>query len=146
MGGQPAEFVHSSKSKASKDPLNKAEKNKNKQLLKRQNKYNNNNHNITDNLKYNNNNNTDDDSEYNNNLSDSDDNITITNDNDLFKKGTDEGINEGTNCNNDYSSNRIDVIMMEDTHDCQLINVNEAKQPVWPNCDMNEVNEFGKAI
>ena len=117
-GGQLAEFIHSSKGKASKDPLGKAEENKNKQLSKKQDKYNNNSHNITDGLEYNNDSNISDDSEYNNNLSDSDNNITTTDDDDLFKKGTDKGTDEGTNCNNSYSSDRINVTITENTHDC----------------------------
>ena len=141
---QPAEFIHFSKGKTSEDLLNEAEKNKNKWFLKKWNKHDNNDHNTTDSLKYNNNSNTDDDFKYNNNLlSNSDNNNdTITNNNDLFKKSTDEDIN----CNNSYSSNRINVTMMEDTHNCQSINIDKIKQSVQLNCNMNEINKFKKAI
>ena len=145
-GGQPVKFIHFLKGKASEDSLGKAEENKNRQLLKRQNKHNNNSHNITDDLKYNNDSNTDDDFEYNNNLFNSDDNAATTNDNDLFKKGMDKGTDKGINHDNDYSSNRIDVIMTKDTHNCQSINVNGARQPVQLNCNMNKVNKFGEVI
>ena len=51
MGSQPAEFIHSLKNKASENPLDKAKKNKNKWLLKKWNKHDNNDHNTTDDLK-----------------------------------------------------------------------------------------------
>ena len=123
-GSWPAKFIHSLKGKASKDDNNDC--------------------NITDGLEYNNNSDTDDDSEYNNDLlSDfNNNNDAITDDDDLFKKGIDEGINH----NNSYSSDRIDVIMMKNTYDCQLINIDEAKQLMQLNCNINKINEFGKVI
>ena len=97
-------------------------------------------------MKYNNDSDTDNDSEYNNDLFNSDDDTATTDDDDFFKKGMNKGTDEGTNCDSSYSSNRINVIMMKDTHNCQLINVNETKQPVRPNCNMDKVDEFGKMI
>ena len=145
-GGWPAEFIHSLKGKTSEDPLDKAEENKNKWLLKRQNKHDNNSCNVTDDLKYNNDSDTDNDSGYDDNLSNSDNNTATINDDDLFKKGMNEGMNEGTNCDSGYNSNGIDVTMTENTYDCQLINIDRAKQPVWLNCNIDKVDEFGEVI
>ena len=112
--------------------------------MKKWDKHDNNDHNTTDNLKYNNDSNTDNDSEYNDDLlfNSDDNNNTTTDDNDLFKKGTDEGINY----NNSYNSDEINVIIMKNTHDCQSINVDRARWLMWLNCDMNEINKFGKVI
>lgn len=142
-GGRPAEFVHSSKGKASEDPLGEVEENKNRRLPERRDKHDNNGHNATDGPEYNDDSDTGDDSGYDDDvLSDSDDDDATTDDDDLFEKGTDEG----TNHDSGYSSDGIDITMTEDTDDCQPINVDGARRPVRPNCDVDEVDEFGEAI
>ena len=116
MGSQPAKFVHVSKGQVSEDPFGLVEEtNKNGWSSKRWDKYDNNSH-ISNDLEDNDNSDINDDSEYNHDFLDSDNNNAITDDDDLFNKDTDKSINQ----DNSYSSNRINVIMTEDTDDCFL--------------------------
>ena len=96
-------------------------------------------------MKYNNDSNTDDNSEYDDDfLFNSDDNDdTITDDNDDFFE---KGMNESINCDSGYSSNKINVIIIENTYYCQLINVDIIRQSVQLNCDVNKVDKFGEVI
>ena len=57
-----------------------------------------------------------------------------------------EGINKGINCDSSYSSDEINITMTENTHNCQLINVDRVRWPVQLNCNVDKVDEFGEVI
>ena len=142
-GGRPAEFVHSSKGKASKDPLGEAEKaNKNRRRPKRRNKNHTDDRNTTNGLKDNDDSETGGDSSYDDDVLDSNSDSANTDDNDLSDKDTDESADRDSG----YSSDGIDVTMTENTDDCFPIQVDKAGQPSWQDCDVDEFDEFGEAV
>jgi len=144
-GGRPAEFVHSSKGKASQDPLGETE-DANKHEPHQETVYNN----------YDNDSDADDGSEYND---DSDaGNGTEYNDDALFDFDNDEGsVDDDDNTayketyknggpDSGYSSDGTNVAMTEDTANYYTAKVDEIGEPVWQNCDTAELDEFGVEI
>jgi hypothetical protein len=142
-GGRPAEFVHSSKGKASEDPLGEAETtNKQRRPRERRDEHDAKGGNADDGLEY------DDDSDAggpesdDDILFDSDDDETADED-DLSDEGTDESADRDSG----YSSDGNDVTMTEGTADCYPVEVDEAGRPVpQQHCDTAELNESGEAV
>jgi hypothetical protein len=129
-GGRPAEFVYSSKGKASEDPLGEAEEtNKNKRRQERKD--------VDD----------DDDSdagdgpEYENDLLfDSDDDSD-----DDAAAAADGGTEETADRNSGYNSDRTDITMTDDTDNCFTAEVDGAGRPVRQSGAADELDEFGEA-
>jgi hypothetical protein len=126
-GGRPAEFVYSSKNKASENPLGETKKtNKNKRPQERGDKHNSKSTNANNSLEYDNNSDTSNNLKYNNNLLfDFNDNKTA-NKNNLF----DENISKSTDRNSSYNSDRTDIIITEDTDDCYPVEIDGARHRV----------------
>ncbi|KAH8586626.1 hypothetical protein B0O99DRAFT_602324 [Bisporella sp. PMI_857] len=141
-GGRPAEFVYSSKGKASEDPLKEVEETKNRQLQERKKKHNGKSANADDSLEYDDNSAASDGFESNNDfLFDSDNDETADKD-DFFHKGTDRKAGHDSG----YSSGETDVIITENTNDCYPVEVNGAERLVQQNCNVDDFNEFKKTI
>jgi hypothetical protein len=140
-GGRPAEFVHSSKGKASEDPLGEAdETDTNKRRQERKDVDNDEDSNADDGLGFDDDSDAGDGPEYENDLLfDSDDDV------DDFDDATpdDEGTDETADRDSGYNSDRTDVTMTEDTDDCFTVELDGAGQPVRQNGD--ELDEFGEA-
>jgi hypothetical protein len=126
MGGRPAEFIYSSKGKASKDPLREVEEIiEYRRPGKRGDIYNTKGADTNNSLEYNNNSNTSSSPKYNNILFDSNNNET-TDENGLSNKGT----NESAGRNSGYSSNGTDITIIEDTNNYYPVEVNSTRRPV----------------
>ena len=136
-GGRPAEFVHSSKGKASQDPLGEAEEaNKAKQTQQRAGRDYNREDDIDDSLDY------DDDSDAGDGPEYDDDGLFS------FSFGDDDLLDEDTDGNADqdsgYNTDETDVTMTEDTDDCYTAEVDELGESEA--CDAAELDEFGEEI
>jgi hypothetical protein len=125
-GGRPTEFVYSSKSKASQDPLGEAEDANKRERLREA---------------------TDEDYDDESDASDGpeyDDDSLFS-----FGFGDDNLLDEGTDGNADqdggYNTDGTDVTMTEDTDDCYTAEVDELGEPVQQACDAVELDEFGEA-
>jgi hypothetical protein len=130
-GGRPAEFVHSSKGKASEDPLGEAdETDTNKRRQERKDVDNDEDSNADDGLGFDDDSDAGDGPEY---------------ENDLLFDSDDEGTDETADRDSGYSSDRTDVTMTEDTDDCFTVELDGAGQPVRQNGDADELDEFGEA-
>jgi hypothetical protein len=136
-GGRLAEFVHSSKGKASEDPLEEAdETNKNEQPRRRGDEGDDKGGDADNGLVYNDNSDANDSPEYNN------DDTFDCDDDDL----SDEGTNESASRDSGYSSDRTDVAMTADTDGRHLVEVDGAGGPVQQKCDAAELDEFREAV
>ena len=135
-GGRPAEFVHSSKGKASQDPLGEAEEaNKAEQTQQSAGKDYNREDEIDGSLDYDDDSDAGDGPEFDvDDLFDSDDEADEEVDVDA---GNDSGY--GT-------TEETDVTMKEDVDDCYTAEVAELGEPVQQACDAAELDEFGEAI
>jgi hypothetical protein len=142
-GGRPAEFVHSSKGKASEDPLGEAdETDKNKRRQERKDVDNDEDSNADDGLVFDDDSDAGDGPEYENDLLfDSDDDVDDADD----ATPDDEGTDETADRDSGYNSDRTDVTMTEDTDDCFTVELDGAGQPVRQNGDADELDEFGEA-
>jgi hypothetical protein len=135
-GGRPAEFVHSSKGKASQDPLGEAEEaNKAKQTQQSAGKDYNREDDIDDSLDYDDDSDAGDGPEFDvDDLFDSDDEA-------------EEEIDEDAGYDSGYgTTEETDVTMTEDVDDCYTAEVDESGEPVQQACDAAELDEFGEAI
>jgi hypothetical protein len=135
-GGRPAEFVHSSKGKASQDPLGEAEEaSKAKQTRQRAGKGNNREDNIDDGFDYDDDSDAGDGPEFDiDDLFDSDDEA-------------DEDIDEDAGNDSGYgTTEETDITMTEDVDDCYTAEVDELGEPVQQACNTAELDEFGEAI
>jgi hypothetical protein len=139
-GGRPAEFVHSSKGKASEDPLGEAdETNKNKRRQETTGVDDDEESNADDGLEFDDDSDAGDGPEYENDLlfdSDDDDNDATTDD---------EGTEETADRDSGYNSDRTDVTMTKDTDDYFTVEVEGARRPVQQSGDADELDEFGEA-
>jgi hypothetical protein len=144
-GGRPAEFVHSSKGKASEDPLGEAEEtNKNQRIQERKNVDDDEEDNTDDGLEFDDDSDAGDGPEYENDLLfDSDDDATAAADDDAATD--DEGTEATADRDSGYNSDRTDVTMTEDTDDCFTVEVDGAGRPVRQSGDADELDEFGEA-
>jgi hypothetical protein len=141
-GGRPAEFVHSSKGKASQDPLGEAE-DANKREPAREMAYNNydNDSDDDDGPEYDDDSNAGDGPEYDDDgLFDCDDERSVYDDDSAADKETSE--NGGPDSG--YSSDGTSVTMTEDT--ANTAEIDEIGEPVRQNSDAAELDEFGEAI
>ena len=151
-GGRPAEFVHSSKGKASEDPLGEAEETcKNGRPRGREDSLEDEDDEVVDandGLEYHDDSDAADDPQYDDDLifdsDDSDDDGDGGNaddDNDLHDKGTDKSAGRDSG----YSSDRTDAISMEDSNDCYPMEVDEAGWAVQQDCSVAELDELEEA-
>jgi len=122
-GGRPAEFVHSSKGKASQDPLGEAE-DANKRERPRE---------ATD-EDYDDESDAGDGPEY-------DEADLFDNDDDTVDEDRDESADHDSG----YSSAGTDVTTTEGTDDCYTTEVDESGELVRQTCDAAELDEFGEA-
>jgi hypothetical protein len=135
-GSRLAEFVHSSKGKASQDPLGEAE-DVNKCEPSRETAYNNynNNSDANDRPKYNDNSNASNSLEY-------DDNCLFEDDDNAANKDTDEN----SYLDSGYGSDRTNVTITEDTANYYTAKVDKIREPLRPNCDAAKLDEHREAI
>jgi len=135
ISGRPTEFVHSSKGKASQDPLGEAEEaNKAKQTRQSADKDYNKEDDIDDGLDYDDDSDAGDSPEFDvDDLFDSDDEA-------------DEEIDEDAGYDSGYgTTEETDVTMTEDI-DCYTAKVDESGEPVQQAYDTAELDEFREAI
>ena len=135
-GGRPAEFVHSSKGKASQDPLGEAEEaNKAEQTQQSAGKDYNREDEIDGSLDYDDDSDAGDGPEFDvDDLFDSDDEA-------------DEEIDENAGYDSGYgTTEETDVTMTEDVDDCYIAEVGKLGELVQPAWDAAEVDEFVEAI
>ena len=124
IGGRPVEFVHSSKGKASEDPLGKAE-DTNKCEPPQE---------VTD-------------GDYSDE-SDAGEGPDYD-DGDLFEddeNAADEDTDETADRDSGYNTDVIEVTMTEHTDNCYMTEIDESAEPVRQNCDADELDEFREAI
>ena len=123
-GGRPAEFVHSSKGKASDDPLGKAEDTNKceppQEVI---------------------------DGDYSDESDagegpDYDDGDLCEDD----ENAADEDTDETADRDSGYNTDVIEVTMTEHTDNCYMTEIDESTEPVRQNCDADELDEFGEAI
>lgn len=138
-GGRPAGFVHSTKGRASKDPLGEVEAlYTNERRQRAVNDY-------------------DDDSDSGDGTgcADNDDDI-FDGDRDSFDDSSDDNTDIEDNTDDEdtagsvgwdsgCTSDRTDMPMTEDTNTCYPTKVNEHGKPVQLNCDAAELDEFSEA-
>ena len=128
-GGRPAEFVHSSKGKASQDPLGEAEDtNMCEHPQEATNEE-------ATNEDYDDDSDAGDGAEYDGG--------------DLFEDdddAADEDTDETSNRDSGYNTDEIEVTMTGDTDSCYTTEINEFKEPEQQICDAAELDEFGEAI
>jgi hypothetical protein len=143
-GGRPAEFVHSSKGKASEDPLGEAEETiEHRRPGERGDTHDDKGADADDGLEY------DDDSDAGGGGPEYDDDIIFDSDDDetADEDGlSDEGTDESAGRDSGYSSDGTDVVMTQDTDDCYPVEVDGAGRPVRQNSDAGELTESGEAI
>jgi hypothetical protein len=141
-GGRPAEFVHSSKGKASQDPLGEAkETNKNRRPQERENKHDDKGVSLDDGLEFDDDSDAGDGPEYHDDLLfDSDDNDNNDNNDD------DEVTDESADRDSGYNSEETDVAMTENTDECYSVEVNGSGRLVRQNSDADKLDEFGEAV
>jgi hypothetical protein len=143
-GGRPAEFVHSSKGKASQDPLGEAE-DVNKREPRREAAHNNydNDSDADDGPEYDDDSDAGDGPEYDDDcLFDCDDDRSVDDDDNAADEETDENGSRDSG----YSSDGTDVTITEDTANYYTTEVNETGESVRPKCDAAELDEHGEAI
>lgn len=136
IGSRPAEFVYSSKGKASQDPLGEAEEaNKAKQTQQSAGNDYSREDDINNSLDYNDNSDAGDGPKF-----DVDD---LFNSDDKAHKE----INKDTGCDSGYgTTEETDVTMTEDVDDYYTAEVDESGEPVQQACDATKLDEFGEAI
>jgi hypothetical protein len=143
-GGRPAEFVHSSKGKASEDPLGEAEETiEHRRPREEGGTHDAKGADADDGLEY------DDDSDAGGGGPEYDDDILFDSDDDetADEDGlSDEGTDESAGRDSGYSSDGTDVAMMQDTDDCCPVEVDGAGRPVRQNRDAGELTESGEAV
>lgn len=124
-GGRPAEFVHSSKGKATQDPLGETEEaNKNEDYRKTAC-------------------NSDDDDSDTGDSPEYDDNDLLDYDDDMSVDGKTD---DNGDPDSDYNSDKVDITMKEDTTNGYTTGVDEVQEPVDENYDANDLDEHGEAI
>lgn len=125
-GGRPAEFVHSSKGRASQDPLGEAENSDTKQRPRKRGAK-------GDGLQY------DDDS--GNDVSNCDDESDASGDGDAWEQDADESADHDSG----YNSDRTDVLIVEDTDNNYTGKVEGSGEPMR-DCDTMELDESAETI
>ena len=135
-GGRPAEFVHSSKGKASQDPLGDIEEaSKVEQAQQRASEDYNNEDDIDDDLDYDDDSDVGDGPEFDDILFDSDDDDNV-----------DEDTDEDTGYDSGYGAEETDITMTEDADNRYAAEPNESEEPEQQSCDAAGLDEFGEAI
>ena len=143
IGGRPTEFVHSSKGKASEDPLGEREEtNKNAQPRK------------AAHCDYDDNSDADDEPEHDDDSDagdgpGSDDDVLFDSEDDASDDSAadedDEDMNECGGSDSGYASDGTDVTMTEDTDKRYTTELDELREPLRQNSDAAEPGEFEEA-
>jgi hypothetical protein len=142
-GGRPAEFVHSSKGKASEDPLGEAEETIEYRRPREEGDKHNDKGADTDNsLEYNDDSDAGGGPEYNDNLLFDSDNDETADEDGLSDKGTDKSAGR----NSGYSSDGTDITITEATDDCYPVEVDGTRRPVRQNRNTGELTASGEAV
>lgn len=136
-GGRPAEFVHSSKGKASEDPLGDAEEaNKTEEAHKKVGKDCNKEGDIDDGLDYDDDSDAGDGPEFDgdvDDLFDNDDDDTV-----------DEDTHEDASYDSGYGTEETDITMTEDADDPYAAELDGSAEPESSGCDTAGLDEFGE--